>query len=319
MMKNNAELYNEIIESLQNGDLLSKIMPSILIFAKRIDDAEFIKWAELEMNGYYNSNPALTEDVVVPEYRIVAGQYLDQHQRIFVIPNATYQFITEYRLRQGVTELEMLSSSQKLLTVRDQGMLDIIRDALNASVHSYTFDSGQITGILAAIKGNLINRLLKIEPKIKEEIESKEEMTDYQSTIAGPLSMLHPLIAPVASDLYKNGHYRQAILDTYILLVNTVKTKSGRHDLDGTGLMQTVFSPKKPVIKISDDPDEQMGFMWMFSGSVMGIRNPKAHRLIQQHDPQRTLEWLSFASVLLKVLDNAEVIKEEGQSNVPNE
>lgn len=309
-MKNNADLYFEIIEKLQNGDLLSKIMPSILIFAKRIDDADLIKWAELEMNGYYNSNPALTDDVVVPEYRIVAGQYLDQHQRIFVIPNATYQFITEYRLRQGVTELETLSGSQRFLTVQDQGMLDIIRDALNASVHSYTFDSGQITGVLAAIKGNLINRLLQIEPKIKEEIESKEK-TDDQPGILGPLSMLHPLIAPVASELYQNGHYRQAILDTYILLVNTVKAKSGRHDLDGTSLMQTVFSPKKPVIKISNDADEQMGFMWMFSGSVMGIRNPKAHRLIQQYDPQRTLEWLSFASVLLKVLDDAEVVKED--------
>lgn len=314
-MKKNSDLFNEIIESLQKGEFLSKIMPSVLIFAKNIDNAELIKWTELEMNGYFNSNPALTDDVVVPEYRIVAGQYLDQYQRVFVIPDARYQFISEYRLRQGVTELENLSSSHKLLTIQDQGMLDTIRQELNAAVHSYTFDAGQITGILATIKGNLINRLLIVEPQISEELDSASKPADHLH-IYGPLSNLHPLIPPVASDLYKNGHYRQAILDTYILLVNTVKTKSGRHDLDGTGLMQTVFSPKKPVIKISDDPDEQMGFMWMFSGSVMGIRNPKAHRLIQQHDPQRTLEWLSFASVLLKVLDDAEVIKEDAQPKV---
>jgi len=63
------------------------------------------------------------------------------------------------------------------------------------------------------------------------------------------------------------------------------------------------------IIKISDDPDEQLGFIWLFSAAVMGIRNPKAHRLIQQKDPQRAFEWLSYASVLLRVLDDAEVIK----------
>ena len=71
--------------------------------------------------------------------------------------------------------------------------------------------------------------------------------------------------------------------------------------------MQTVFSPRSPKLVISDDSDEQQGFMWLFSGAVMAIRNPKAHRLVEQNDPQRTLEWLSFASVLLRVLDDAHI------------
>ena len=49
------------------------------------------------------------------------------------------------------------------------------------------------------------------------------------------LDDLHPTVAKVASDLWKDGHYRQAILDTYIALVNAVKEKSGRADLDITG------------------------------------------------------------------------------------
>ena len=74
------------------------------------------------------------------------------------------------------------------------------------------------------------------------------------------------------------------------------------------GLCRLPSSAKTPIIKISDDVDEQLGFMWMFSGAVMGIRNPKAHTLIPQTNPQKTLEWLSFASVLLRALDDAEVI-----------
>ena len=119
----------------------------------------------------------------------------------------------------------------------------------------------------------------------------------------------HPTVQRIAGELYKNGHYRQAILDTYISVVDSVKVKSGMHDLDNTPLMQNVFSPKSPTLKISESSDEQLGFMWLFSGAVMGIRNPKAHRLIEQNDPQRTLEWLSFASVLLRVLDDSTLEK----------
>ncbi|WP_374955159.1 TIGR02391 family protein [Paenibacillus sp. PCH8] len=81
---------------------------------------------------------------------------------------------------------------------------------------------------------------------------------------------------------------------------------SGRSDLDGSPLMQQVFSPRNPQIILSDDQDEQQGFMWLFAGAVMAIRNPKAHKITDVTDPQRTLEWLSFASVLHRVLDDIE-------------
>lgn len=120
-----------------------------------------------------------------------------------------------------------------------------------------------------------------------------------------PLSNLHEEVKKVASELYRDGHFRQAILDTYIALVEAVKKKSGE-DRDGTPLMQAVFSNKNPKLILSKDPDQQLGFMWLYSGAVMAIRNPKAHRMIPQTDPQRTLEWLSFASVLFRLLDESE-------------
>jgi len=113
---------------------------------------------------------------------------------------------------------------------------------------------------------------------------------------------LHSRVIEVASQLFSDGHYRQAVLDTYIALVEQVKLKSGL-PLDNTPLMQQAFSPDKPRLQVSADKDEQLGFMWLFSGAVMAIRNPKAHRLMQQQDPQRTLEWLCFASALFCVLD----------------
>ena len=287
--KSTAKLYNEILENLRTGKELSKILPSVVILSKQLNDTELEKWVALELIGYNKGNKAVTDEVVVPEYRTVPGQYHDIYNRPLIIQDPKLGFINEYRLRDSVSILEKLSQSDKLLSIQDTIFTELIKENLGVEVHSFTFSSTSIIGILDAIRTNLINKLMALAPLVEQATEQSPNEQEH-TTFHYSLINLHPLIQPVASQLYADGHYRQAILDTYILLVDTVKTKSGRHDLDGTGLMQTVFSPKNPIIKISNDQDEQQGFMWMFSGAVMGIRNPKAHRSIPQTDPQRTLE-----------------------------
>jgi hypothetical protein len=77
--------------------------------------------------------------------------------------------------------------------------------------------------------------------------------------------------------------------------------------------MQTVFSAKEPLLKVSDDPDEQLGMMWLFSGAMMALRNPRGHRV--ETDDQTTreecLEWLGKISALLRVVDRAELVTPE--------
>jgi uncharacterized protein (TIGR02391 family) len=73
--------------------------------------------------------------------------------------------------------------------------------------------------------------------------------------------------------------------------------------------MEQAFSPKSPILKfngLADDSDrnEQKGFMMMFSGAVTGLRNPRAHKLIQD-DPERALEFIAFVSLLAKLVDSA--------------
>jgi Protein of unknown function (Hypoth_ymh) len=48
--------------------------------------------------------------------------------------------------------------------------------------------------------------------------------------------------------------------------------------------MQKVFSAKTPLLRFNklesqSDLDEQQGFQFLFSGAVMGLRNPRAHDL----------------------------------------
>lgn len=315
MKKNTKELYNELLEDLRTSKPLSKILPSVLLIAKKIGDADLEKWALLELNGYFSHNNALTKEVVVPDYRTVPGQYHDIHDRPLIIQDPKLQFVNEYRLRHGVSELEELQKSKGFLSFQDQSFIGLIKDHLDVEVHSFSFSPTSIIGILDGIRTALINKLMAIAKDVDEKDTKTGSKRIKSPSESISLFNLHPLVQNAAIQLFEDGHYRQAILDTYILIVETVKAKSGRHDLDGTALMQTVFSPKNPIVKISDDIDEQQGFMWMFCGAVMGIRNPKAHSIIPLTDSQRTLEWLYFASALFKALDESEVLIKSKQEN----
>lgn len=294
-------LINEVIDSATDREL-SSLMTKALTISKILNDKEFEKWILLETSGYFNTNPALTKDTYVPNYRKLAGLYHDKYNRPLIIDDPDlFEIISNYPVREGVSELEGFAKQAGFITFRNPRTNSFIKQSFNVEVDTFTFNAQSTNAVLSEIRNNLISILLEKQQILMEENGYKESELDIPREIAN----LHPIVQKTAGELFKNGHYRQAILDTYIALVETVKVKSGRYDLDNTPLMQTVFSPKNPGLTVSSDADEQLGFMWLFSGAVMGIRNPKAHRLIEQKDPQRTLEWLSFASVLLRVLDDS--------------
>jgi hypothetical protein len=53
---------------------------------------------------------------------------------------------------------------------------------------------------------------------------------------------LHPGIKDVARDLFMNGYSWEAVFAASKALINYIKERSGRHDLDGLSLVRTVFS-----------------------------------------------------------------------------
>jgi uncharacterized protein (TIGR02391 family) len=142
---------------------------------------------------------------------------------------------------------------------------------------------------------------------MREELEDDDESASGRALRAYEGLDLHPEIGRAAGALYHDGHYANAILEAVKALNGLVRLRSGRDDLDGTTLMEAVFSPKNPVLKFNaladqSDLDEQKGFMMMFSGAVAGLRNPRAHKLIKD-DPERALEFIAYVSLLAKLLD----------------
>lgn len=120
---------------------------------------------------------------------------------------------------------------------------------------------------------------------------------------------LHSEIRIAAQDLFANGHYTEAVEAACKALELLVKMRSLRADPSGTELMQLVFSPKAPILRFSDqsnesEKSEQQGMMFLFSGAMLAIRNPRAHGMIADH-PENAVDCISFLSMLAKSLDRA--------------
>jgi uncharacterized protein (TIGR02391 family) len=120
---------------------------------------------------------------------------------------------------------------------------------------------------------------------------------------------LHPRIAGVARDLFLDGHHFEAVFAGAKALVNFVKERSGRHDLDGAQLVRTVFSKNNPLLAFNNladqtDQDQQEGLMHLFEGAVLGIRNPGGHAFPEGSE-QRAIEYISLLSLLAYLVQEA--------------
>jgi uncharacterized protein (TIGR02391 family) len=128
----------------------------------------------------------------------------------------------------------------------------------------------------------------------------------------------HPKVVEVSLKQFQNGHFKEAIQNAFVEVIDQVKIQSGNPkkqtngrmiDLDGDDLMGHVFGCEghEPIISFNSlstslDRAEQKGFMHLYKG-VVGIRDKKAHLNFVQKDPIKTIEYLSLASLLLRLLD----------------
>ena len=107
--------------------------------------------------------------------------------------------------------------------------------------------------------------------------------------------------------LFVDGYYSLAVQRAYIYIDNLVSKRSGRADKDGADLMRTVFSPKNPVLKLNklesrSEENQQQGYMHIFEGIMIGIRNPRVHEYAIEDPPRDSLEMLVLANHLIRML-----------------
>jgi len=160
-------LFHDISSSAYTSPL-SELLPKLLAFARRAEYQELETWVRLELDGYYSTNSAMTEDVVVPEYRTVPGIRTDEWHRRLLIQDPRLQFVSEDRLRQGIAELERFSSLDDHITVQDVSKADIIKETLGAEVTRFSFHPTSVDGVLSSIRGRMIDWLVEAERRYPE-------------------------------------------------------------------------------------------------------------------------------------------------------
>ena len=160
----------------------------------------------------------------------------------------------------------------------------------------------QVAGVLKGLVGRLH--------------EKREELvggaTAAPSTYLDKLN-LHPRILDVSRELFLDGYHWEAVFAAAKALINYVKERSGRHDLDGAPLVRAVFSRNAPILAFNEqsdptDLDEQEGMMHLFEGAVLGIRNPGGHTFPEGPE-QRAIEYLSLLSLLAYRVQEAKRVK----------
>jgi hypothetical protein len=169
-----ASLYEELLSKMTSAPL-GQTLPLALRLARELGDKAFEKWVRLELAGYLRDNVAMSEDVVVPEYRTVAGQHTDTNGRPLLIQDPKLYFVNEYRLRYGIEELEKMAGRTGTLAIQDPQTIQIIREGLKVDVHAFKFSPIAVSGILSNIRHRLSDWLYEIRVKYPQVLSSVQD------------------------------------------------------------------------------------------------------------------------------------------------
>jgi uncharacterized protein (TIGR02391 family) len=126
-----------------------------------------------------------------------------------------------------------------------------------------------------------------------------------------------PELLKVVRSRFSSGHYADAVEAAAKYLVSLVGDLSGLEgDADGTGLMTTAFSSRKPVLRVNSgrtrtDSAEQLGYMHLCAGVVSAFRNPRAHRADIEDSPAGALMRIELIDHLAAVARGSLVLRQE--------
>lgn len=124
--------------------------------------------------------------------------------------------------------------------------------------------------------------------------------------------LLHPVVTEHAYQLFRNGHLREAVLNSVTAVFDFIRERTGSR-VDGDRLIGQVMSLSDPRLVLSEIETEsgqsdQKGFMQIYKGAFQGIRNPKAHSLMHDLTENKAAQYLVFSSLLARRIEEATLV-----------
>ncbi len=163
-------------------------------------------------------------------------------------------------------------------------------------------------------KVNVIIEELKRNPEALIDPSKFHVDSDDISQYDQFFKIFHPEISRVSKQKFLDKHYADSVESAFKEVNHRIKIflrfKYSEEE-DGVKLMRNVFALKTPKIELGDLKTESgrnmhEGYGHIFAGSILAIRNPKAHENISI-DKNRAMHFLFLASLEMFKLDEAKV------------
>lgn len=177
-----ASRYEQLLRRVESDEALSVVLSSALRLARDSDDHELAAWIELELLGYKAGTPSMTDEVVVPEYRTINGQWYDAYGRRFLVTDPRLAFVNETRLRDGAAELESYATVQGELALPLPGFAEILKRELNVDVYWFRYTPAAIPPILGRVRSQLVQRLIDSRSRL-EKVPTQQEASGSEDVI----------------------------------------------------------------------------------------------------------------------------------------
>ena len=201
--------------------------------------------------------------------------------------------------------------------------LDRLLDLLESKVSGKHLDDLR-RHVHFAEKHDFEEIILRDLPGLEATVESyalerrEAEVSRGERSEVGFNELLHPVIVEKAVAQYQNGHLRDAVLNSVIAVFDQLRQRTGM-DLDGDALVTRAFSEQNPQLILSEldtesGRNDQIGFMKIFQGAFQGIRNPKAHSVRHNLTRVKAGQYLVFASLLARRVEEARLVAAQAAS-----
>jgi uncharacterized protein (TIGR02391 family) len=109
---------------------------------------------------------------------------------------------------------------------------------------------------------------------------------------------------------FVEGDYESAVFKAFKLLEESVRSKADLPpEVIGADLMSKAFSPTKGLLKhkMVQTEAEAEAIHHLMRGGVMLFKNPVSHRTVEYEESEEVAHVLSFANLLLNIVDQCEL------------
>ncbi len=146
---------------------LARSLPATLRLSSTLADDDWSDWLRLELIGYFEENPSMTERVDVPSYRAVPGTWQDDDGRPLVIADSKMLFFNKVHLRFGVAELEtFVGSGPTTTSIRLPEQAGIVSSVLGVDVSTFSFERESVQQVLTKIRKKALEQLRRRKPAL---------------------------------------------------------------------------------------------------------------------------------------------------------